>query len=124
MSTKNAYKHNEENVKALKNSDDDLCCCLKFTYCHKKYPLENLSYANLKSFVVFAKKIEKLTWKEIKINSGLCYEVIKNNKNLDNKIPDGFIARSLRVEGKFRILGFRDKEYFYIVWFTNNHDET
>ena len=30
---------------------------------------------------------------------------------------------SLRVDGKFRIEGYRDDEYFYIVWFDRNHEE-
>ena len=29
---------------------------------------------------------------------------------------------SLRVDGKFREIGYRDNEYFYIVWFDHNHE--
>lgn len=111
-----------QNVYAPNNnvSDDDKNAILRFSYCHNKFPLEKLGKKELKNFIDFAKKIEKLSWKEIKIDDGLRYEVLKSYSLPDN-VPRDSMATSMRVGKKFRLIGWRQKEYFYIVWFDNNH---
>lgn len=103
-------------------TDDDKQCRLRFVDCHKKYPLENLQKRDLKDFINFAKKIERQTWKEIKFeDKSLNYEIIDDCQLPTNS--NGIIKmESLRVNGKFRIEGYRDNEYFYIVWFDRNHE--
>ncbi len=102
-------------------TDDDKQCRLRFIDCHKKYPLENLTKKELKAFINFAKKIEQLTWRSIKFeDKSLNYETL-NSFNLPTN-SNGYInAESMRVTEKFRIIGYRDNEYFYIVWFDSNH---
>lgn len=105
-------------------TDDDKQCRLRFVDCHKKYPLEDLSKQELKSFIDFAKKAENKTWKDIKFNdNSFNYETIKDLKLPANS--NGIItAETLRVTKKFRLVGYRDNEYFYIVWFDKTHKET
>lgn len=102
-------------------TDDDKQCRLRFIDCHKKYPLEDLNKKELKAFINFAKKIERLTWRNIKFeDKSLNYETLNSFKLPTNS--NGYInAESMRVTEKFRIIGYRDNEYFYIVWFDNNH---
>lgn len=115
----------QENTYKLKkeSTDDDKQCRLRFIDCHKKYPLEELQKKELKNFIEFAKKIENQTWKQIKFDDkGFNYETIDNHKLPTNS--NGVIKmESLRVNGKFRIEGYRDNEFFYIVWFDRNHKE-
>ena len=69
-------------------TDDDEICVLVFANCHNKYPLEKLSSKDLKSFIDFCKKIEKMTWKEIKIDEGFNYETPKHfNVNMPDLFP-------------------------------------
>lgn len=113
----NIYKLKEE------STDDDKQCRLRFIDCHKKHPLEDLQKKELKSFINFAKKIESQTWKQIKFeDKGLNYETI-STKTLPTNSNGIINMESLRVDGKFRIEGYRDDEYFYIVWFDRNHEE-
>jgi hypothetical protein len=113
----------EHKISILKreSTDDDKQCRLRFIDCHKKFPLEELNKKELKVFIQFAKKIEVKTWKDIKFNdNSLNYEIIKNKQLPLNS--NGIIdMESLRVDGKFRVVGYRDSEYFYIVWFDKNH---
>ncbi len=116
---RNDYKLDEK-----KETDDDKQCRLRFASCDNKYPMEKLNSKEIKSFIIFAKKIENLTWKEIKFSDkSLNYEIIKNLKLPQNcnGITD---ATALRAGQKFRIIGYRNGEYFYIVWFDKNHKET
>lgn len=104
----------------IKNSSDNTTCTLKFSMCDDKYPLCNLNSNELKEFVQFAKKVEKIEWRDIKNYKGLRYEVLHNMK-MPNNISKDMTIRSMRLSNKFRIIGYRDTEYFYIVWFDNNH---
>lgn len=103
------------------STDDDKQCRLRFIDCNDKYPLEDLQKKELRSFIAFAKKIEKQTWRQIKFDDkGFNYETIKQKKLPTNS--NGVIAmESLRVNGKFRVEGYRDNEFFYIIWFDRNH---
>jgi hypothetical protein len=117
-----SLQQNNYNLKKKESTDDDKQCRLRFIDCHKKFPLENLNKKELRGFIQFAKKIENKTWKDIKFSdNSLNYEIIKNKKLPSNS--NGIInMESLRVDGKFRVVGYRDNEYFYIVWFDHNHE--
>ena len=116
------HEHNVYKLNKQISTDDDKQCRLRFIDCHKRFPLEDLNKKELKGFIQFAQKIECKTWKDIKFNdNSLNYETIRNKKLPSNS--NGIIdMESLRVDGKFRIIGYRDNEYFYIVWFDHNHE--
>lgn len=106
--------------KLCTNSNDDKRCVLKFSSCDDKYPLHFLNKEELKGFISYAKKIESLSWREIKTYSGLNFEALPELKKPDNLTPD-ITLFSMRVTQKFRIIGYRQDEFFYIVWFDRNH---
>lgn len=118
----NLPNYNDNTYKIKREStDDNKQCRLRFIDCHRKYPLEDLQKKELKNFIAFAKKIENKTWKEIKFDdNGFNYETI-NTKKLPTNSNGIIYMESLRVDGKFRIVGYRDNEFFYIVWFDRNH---
>ena len=113
-------EYNKIDSYKLKQSNDDKYCTLKFSSCDDKFPLYVLTKEELKAFIAFAKKIENLTWKDIKTYRGLKFEEIENLVKPDNISKDITLC-SLRVSKKFRIVGYRQDEYFYIVWFDAQH---
>ena len=123
MKNKKAFRVNQQNenyYKLNKTSSDDKKCILKFSMCDDKYPLHNLEKDELKEFVKYAKKVENLEWKEIKIDKGLKYETLPIKEKPQN-ISRDITIRSMRMSLKSRIIGYRSDEYFYIIWFDNNH---
>ena len=106
-----------------KITDDDAICHIKFSYCHDKYPLEKLSFKDLKALLLFFKKIEVMSWTDIKIDNGLNYETPKYFKaQMPSLFPVDATAISMRVSKKFRIIGWREGEYLNIMWFDRNHE--
>lgn len=118
MTHKFATKENFYDFK--RENNDDKTGILKFTQCDDKYPIHDLKKDELKAFISFAKLFEKLPWRTIKTYSSLKYETIPELKNPDN-IDKDITLCSTRVTQKFRIIGYRQEEYFYIVWFDRNH---
>ncbi len=120
---KNSFKVKKQQPKYKLNnsSTDNNTCTLKFSMCDDKYPIYNLNTNELKEFIKFAKKVEKLEWKDIKKDRGMRYEVLHNMRIPDNISKDVTI-QSMRLSEKFRIIGYRDNEHFYIIWFDNNHN--
>lgn len=115
-------KKNLANINETRSeSTDDKFCTLKFSMCDSKYPMHELNSNEIKEFVSFAKKIEKIQWKNIKQVPGLRYEVLHNFSKPDSISKDVTI-RSMRLSQKFRVIGYREGEYFYIVWFDNKHE--
>lgn len=76
--------------------------------------MDKLSKSEIKKFITFAKKLENLKWQEIKSYSGLKYELLKNYDGPDYLSKDISLS-SLRVDKKFRIIGYRDKQDYYMV---------
>ncbi len=96
-------------------------CNLKFSKCDdNKYQLWDLTKNELKKFVAFAKKIENTTWNDILHLKSYHYETIENLKAPDFVSQD-IILKSIRVDEKFRIYGYRMEQDFYIIWFDSNH---
>lgn len=111
----------QDSYKLKKNSNDNKKCLLKFSDCDKKYPLYKLSSDEIKAFINYAKLIESLEWEKIIVHSGLNYEL------LEHLIPPSNISKdkklySMRMSKKSRIIGYRQDEFFNIVWFDKNHE--
>ena len=122
MKTSKNYNKKGNFYSLEKDNNDDKLCCLRFSQCDdNKHQLWKLNKEEIKIFISYAKKIEKLPWREIFHNKGLNYE-----KLLELKIPDyldkDISLYSMRADIKFRIIGYRIDNYFYIVWFDNNHE--
>ena len=102
-------------------SDENKCCILKFSMCdNNKYQLYNLNSRNLKEFIKFAKKVESMPWKEIRVDPGLKYESLPELKG-PLYISSDITLHSMRMSQKSRVIGYKENEFFYIVWFDNNH---
>ena len=89
--------------------------------CDSKYPMHELNSTEIKEFIAFAKKVESVQWKNIKRINGLKYEVL-NNFSAPDSVSKDVAIRSMRLSKKFRIIGYRNGEYFYIIWFDNKHE--
>lgn len=122
MKVSKNFKNESSFYELNKNNGDDEKCCLKFSQCDdNKYQLYDLSKDNLKSFIDYAKKVEKMPWREIYFCRGLNYEKLDNFK-LPDYIDKSITAHSMRVDKKFRVIGYRSDSFFYIIWFDNNHE--
>ena len=52
-----------------------------------------------------------------------CIPVCDDNNGIVGIVTDrDIILSSLRVTDKFRLIGYRQEEYFCIVWFDKNHE--
>lgn len=121
MKPQHNLRKNETPRYQLNNSStDDKACLLKFSMCDDKYPMYNLNSDEIKEFIKFAKKVENMEWKDIKRDKGLRYEVLENFDK-PNNISKDVVIRSMRLSKKSRIIGYRESEFFYIVWFDNKH---
>ena len=120
MSKKLKQLKKQENIE----NNDNNTCCLKFSQCDdNKYQLWTLDVGQLKQFVTFAKKIENMRWIDIFQTKSFNYESIKNLKVPDYLSKD-MVLKSIRVNQKFRIYGYRMNSDFYIVWFDPRHELT
>ncbi len=118
---KHRFGNNKDfNYNLKRENNDDKTGLLKFSECNEKYPLHELQKEELKAFISFAKTFEKLPWRTIKTFSGLKFENIPQLEMPDN-IEKDITLSSLRVSDKFRIIGYRQEQFFYIVWFDRNH---
>ena len=117
---RNFIDNKKFNYTLNRENNDHKTGVLKFSQCDEKYPLYNLKKEELKAFVSFAKKFEILTLENIKTYKGFKFENIPELKK-PNNIDNDIILSSLRVSDKFRLIGYRQEEYFYIVWFDRNH---
>ena len=106
--------------KLIHENNDDKTGVLKFSQCDEKYPLYNLQKEELKEFISFAKKFESLPWRSIKTYKGFKFENIPEISAPSN-IEKDITLSSLRASEKFRIIGYRQEDYFFIVWFDRNH---
>lgn len=100
------------NYSLRQSNCEDKECILKFSMCdERKYTIEKLSSKNLKEFLKFAKKVEKLAWKDIRRDTGLNYEPLKNIE-LPGHISKDVTLHSMRLSQKFRIIGYKENEVF------------
>lgn len=103
-----------------KEGSDDLGCILQFSKCDSKNPLWELNKKELKAFIKFAKKVELMKWKDIKQDPGVRFEVLKNYK-ISADVPNDALITSMRLSNKSRIVGYKEQQFYYIVWFLNDH---
>lgn len=122
MKTSNNYNKKDNYYSLNVDNNDDKLCCLKFSQCDdNNYQLWKVSKEDLKLFISYAKKVEKLPWREIFHHKGLKYEKL-GNLNTPDYLDDSVSLYSMRADKKFRIIGYRSNCYFYIIWFDNNHE--
>ena len=113
------YPYDKYNLK--KDTEDNKKCILKFSLCDdNKFKMDNMNSRNIKEFIKFAKKVENMTWKDIRNDQGLKYEAIKQLKP-PIYISSDITLHSMRMGQKSRVIGFKENEFFYIVWFDPNH---
>lgn len=120
MKTNSNYKKDYHALKT--NNSEDKTCCIKFSHCDdNKYQLQRLNKEEIKKFVSYVKKVETLKWQQIKTHKGLKYETL-SDITPPSYIDENITIKSMRVDGKFRVVGFRSNEFYYILWFDNNHE--
>lgn len=103
------------------STSDEKKGVLKFSKCDDKFPMHKMGKEHLKDFIKFAKQFESLPWRTIKTYNGYNYEAIPE-LNLPDNIENGIVLHSIRLSKKFRLIGYRQEESFYIVWFDINHE--
>jgi hypothetical protein len=93
----------------------------------KKYSLEECNKEEKVSFVDQIIKLSQLTWSQITLapKHGLGTEQVPQHCICGDSIPENIIKPdtnllALRFAGKKPMVGFRDKETFYILWFDRN----
>ena len=119
--TKN-YKSTEKYYSLATENGNDRKCVLKFSHHDdNKYPLWELQKDDLKKFITYAKKVEKLSWQDIFVDKGLNYEKLPELVAPDY-LEKNTMLYSMRASKKFRIIGYRSECYYFIVWFDNNHE--
>ena len=119
MKHKFGNNNKEFNYNLNRENNDDKTGILKFSQCDEKYPLQELQKDELKSFISFAKTFESLPWRTIKTYKGFKFESIPQIDKPDN-IEKDITLSSIRASDKFRLIGYRQEQYFYIVWFDRN----
>lgn len=116
----NFFKQQIPNYK-LKQSSDDENCIFRFSSCDEnKYSLHDLKKAELKKLVKFIKKTEKMNWGTIRTHKGLKYETI-SSLTPPKYLSKDVTLKSMRVDEGYRVVGYKENEYFYIVWIDPNH---
>lgn len=120
MKHKFGKNNNEFNYNLNRENNNDKTGILKFSQCDEKYPLQELQKDELKAFVSFAKNFEKMPWRTIITYKGFKFESIPQIEKPDS-IEKDITLNSMRISDKFRIIGYRQEQYFYIVWFDRNH---
>lgn len=107
-----------------KSTDHENCIFCFINY-NDRFPLEELRKDNIKIFINELKRIESMTWHQILIDRGLNYESIpikQLNYTLPSNIPLDANICSMRFNKKFRVVGYRVQQYFYVIWIDENHE--
>ena len=120
MKHKFGNDNKEFNYSLNRENNDDKTGILKFSQCDEKHPLQELQKDELKAFISFAKTFESLPWITIKTYKGFKFENIPQIEKPDS-IEKDITLSSIMAPEKFRLIGYRQEQYFYIVWFDRNH---
>lgn len=112
-----------KNATNLKGSTNNKKAKLTFSSCCEKHCLlSGWVKEELKTLISKFKRIEKLTWKEIRTDSSLNYkQVTKINIKPPDTFPPESSLCSLEITKQARIFGYRTDEFFNIIWFDKNH---
>lgn len=110
-------------LKSFEKSSENDKCIIRMSMCDEnKFQLHNLKARDLKDFSSFIKKVENMVWQEIRTYNGLKYEVLNNiGYKVPDNIPNDISLCSMRVNQKFRVIGYREGVYFFIIWFDSGH---
>lgn len=90
--------------------------------CDRHCLLSDWNSRELRDLMNYFKKVERLTWNKINLDSGLDYEKIKSIAiSRPQSLPPDATLNSMRVSGKIRVYGYRYEDTFNLIWFDRNH---
>lgn len=121
----NGYKPSQNyQLKNSGTSSENEKCVIRISMCDdKKFQLHKLNANELKDFTNYVKQIENMTWSDIKTHGGLRFKALSNIEyKIPNNVPNDITICSMRLSQKFRVLGFRENAYFFVIWFDNKHE--
>lgn len=104
-------------------SPDSLFPVFSLRFVGGDYCLSHCEKDDKASFADRIHKLSKMSWSEIKQapRHGWGIEPIDQlNNRLPHQAPEGARALALRFSGKKPMVGYRDGNIFYIVWFDRN----
>lgn len=108
-------------------SSDDEHAYIALKYFDKNYQcFSEWKPDELACFSNFIDKVNNLTWKQIKIHSGLRFKNIDTAKGLPNNKIKETLSKDItfyefRVTEKARVVGFRINAVFFLCWLDRNH---
>ena len=110
---------------ALESTDDvdynEMTPVFKFSNVDdNKWVLHEWQKPELKALIKCFKKMEKLSWKAIRMDTGLQMKKLKNIIPPPHISPDVELYE-IRVNQEQRIHGYVYNNIFYIVWFDRDH---
>ena len=96
---------------------------ISFSYVdNTRWQLSKWKGNELTDLIKCFKKMESMSWSQIKVHSGLRYKSLTDPPNINNdNISEDVTICEMRVCDVKRIHGFRDKNVFCIVWFDRDH---
>ena len=112
-------------------ANDELPPLFSLEYLAKenRYSLENCQQIEQSSLIKMLCKLSKFSWREIKTTAnkhGLGYEIVRADKmkvQLPSDITSDVTFLVFRfAKKKGRMIGYRDRRIFYIVFLDRNHD--
>lgn len=90
--------------------------------CDKHCLLCDWTKKEIKLLIDCFKKIESMRWIDIRKDQGYKYETIKNiSIPRPLSLPPDATLKSLRVNDKHRLYGYKAQDTFNIIWFDRNH---
>ncbi|MBU3205110.1 hypothetical protein [Clostridium algidicarnis] len=104
-------------------STDALTPVFSFKYTDKsKWTLSEWKDVELTGLLECFKTMGNLTWSQVKSHSGLRYKPIDSYPSVGRlKTPYDMTVCEVRVCGKKRVLGFREGNIFFLLWFDRGH---
>lgn len=124
----NTFTNNNTDILGLATkgeSADEKNAYIALKYYDRSY--ECISEWNRNELKELSNKIElinKLTWSQVKANSGLRYKDVTDANKLPaskNKLSDDITFCEIRITEKARIFGFRSNSIFFLCWLDRNH---
>lgn len=104
-------------------STDDINPVFSFKYTDpNKWQLSEWTSLEIDDLFKFFKLMESLSWKQVKMHSGLRYKNIDGYPNINNsEVSEDVSICELRICKVKRIHGFRSGNVFCVIWFDRDH---
>lgn len=120
---KNTRVPSDALVLSKRGSTDNEKLVFSFKYVDpNKWLLSDWQGKELIELIECFKKMENMTWKEIKDHKGLKYSAIHNPPKINHfEISEDITICEVRVCQVKRIHGFRLGKVFHVVWFDKDH---